>query len=199
MVEIVAATGNPGKLSEIKTILSDLDVTLTSLKDYPGIENLPEEGDTFEENARQKALLVARKTGKIALADDSGISVDSLGGLPGVRSARFAGEDVTDLKNNLKLLKKLEGVPDGNRSAAFICCIAISKPDGNTRILRGECRGIILREFKGKNGFVYDPIFFHPPSGKTLAEMGADEKNLISHRGIALRKLKKILPAFIGE
>ena len=192
--QAVIATENEHKLKEIGAILKDLQLEVLSIRDA-GLEGLKiiENGDTFEENALIKARAVMEKTGKLAIADDSGLEVDMLNSQPGIYSARFAGENVTDDENNKKLLKLLEDVPLYARTARFVCSIAAVFPNGDTIVLRGECPGIIGLEPKGKGGFGYDPLFIVEKYNKTFAELGEEKKNRISHRAVALEKLKKEL------
>lgn len=197
MPDIVVATRNQGKLLEIRPILDDY-VHLLSLNDFPQVGEIPENGLTFEENALVKARTVSRLTGKIALADDSGIAVDALGGRPGVFSARFAGIGATDEQNNAKLVEELKGIPPKRRGATFICVMAMVFGK-NDLLVRGECRGFILERGRGTLGFGYDPLFLYPPMNKTYSEMSPEEKNSISHRGKALAMLKQKLPAFLEK
>ncbi len=195
---LVAATRNRGKLAEINEILDSEGLEITGLDEFPEVGEIPEEGNTFEENALAKAGAVVEATGRPAIADDSGLEVDALGGTPGVHSARFAGPEASDAENNAKLLKMLKEVPDDERSARFVCTIALLTPEGISEVVRGECEGVILRELRGDKGFGYDPLFYHPPSGKTFAEMSAGEKNRLSHRSRALEALKDVLPRLLG-
>lgn len=192
--QAVIATENEHKLKEIGAILKDLHLEVLSIRDA-GLESLKiiENGDTFEENALIKARAVMEKTGKLAIADDSGLEVDMLNSQPGIYSARFAGENATDDENNKKLLKLLEDIPLHDRTARFVCSIAAVFPNGDTIVLRGECPGIIGLEPKGKGGFGYDPLFIVEKYNKTFAELGEEKKNRISHRAVALEKLKKEL------
>jgi XTP/dITP diphosphohydrolase len=192
--QAVIATENKHKLEEIGAILKDFNLEVLSIKDV-GLEGLEvtEDGSTFEENALIKAKAVMKKTGKLSIADDSGLEVDVLNNQPGIYSARFAGENATDDENNEKLLKLLEGVPLHNRTARFVCCIATVFPNGDTITVRGECPGIIGLEPRGKGGFGYDSLFIAEGYNKTFAEIGEKEKNEISHRAVALEKLKKRL------
>jgi len=192
-MKIVLATGNQGKVRELKDILSDLDVEILSLQDFPEIGEIIEDGATFEENAVKKAKAVCEATGLTAVADDSGLEVDYLDGAPGIYSARFAGESKNDLDNNLKLLSMLEDVPDEKRTARFRCVIAISTPCGELYTAEGACDGVIGREMKGNKGFGYDPLFYLPEYGQTFAELPPEIKNKISHRGRALAKAKAVL------
>jgi XTP/dITP diphosphohydrolase len=185
---LVLATQNQGKISEIKQLLSGFEIEIRSLKDFGPIPPVEEDGETFEENAYKKAHFTARVLGFPALADDSGLMVEALGGIPGVHSARYAGEKATDEDNNQKLLKAMKGV--ANRNATFNCVITIAVPSGPALTYEGVCHGEIAHELKGKNGFGYDPIFYYPPLEKTFAQMSSEEKNRISHRGIAMAGLQ---------
>lgn len=191
MTRLVVATRNMGKLKEIGKLLEDTPFSLLSPSDFPDFPEVEEDGATFEENAVKKALTAARATGLPALADDSGLTVEALGGRPGVFSARFAGEGASDEENNAKLLHELSGIPAEERRAAFHCVIALCFPDGGCRTFRGELRGIILEERRGSEGFGYDPLFLVPEHGETLAELSLEVKNVISHRGKALASLKE--------
>jgi XTP/dITP diphosphohydrolase len=202
---ILAATGNPGKLREIKRVLEDLDLRVTGLKDRPDIPEPEETGKTFAENARAKALYYAEKTAQWCLADDSGLVVDAINGQPGVLSARFAVErceppltrDRIDRANNDKLLEMLAGVEDEDRTARFICCLALAEPGGVLLETSGIIEGRIGHEPEGENGFGYDPLFLVPELNVTTAQLPPDEKNRISHRGKAVRefaeKLRRLL------
>jgi XTP/dITP diphosphohydrolase len=195
--EIVVATENPGKLREIKESLRGMDVQILSFKDLPPLPSIVEDGSTFQENAFKKARIVALHTGKLTIADDSGLEVDYLKGDPGVRSARFAGENASDTENNRKLLQCLQGIPSSQRGATFRCVIAVVDPQGRESSIEGTCRGVIGEKERGTQGFGYDPLFIIPDLGKTLAELPLDEKNRISHRGKALAALKKVLSDFL--
>ena len=197
MNEIVIATRNQNKVSEIKEILKDLNVHLISLKDYPGILEVEEDGRDFDENAIKKAVTVARQTHHLTMADDSGLEVDFLDGEPGVRSSRFAGDKAAMDENIAKLLRLLNGVPIEKRIATFRCSIAIADKDGLIKVVHGRCKGIIGFECRGTFGFGYDPLFIVPEYGKTFAELGADVKNRISHRARALAKAKDIIRRII--
>ena len=196
-MDLVIATSNQHKLKEFKAILKGFPLTILSLKDFPDIPAVVEDGKSFYENAIKKALTVARHTDKITVADDSGIEVDALDGKPGVYSARFAGEDATDEANNTKLLKELEGVSSDKRGACFTCVLVIAQPDGETAFVEGACRGTIIHEARGEYGFGYDPLFLVPEYDKTFSEITPEEKNKISHRARALEKLLKILPQYL--
>lgn len=191
--KLVIATGNQGKLREFTKMLKPLNIEVLSLEDFPEIGKIEENGETFTANALLKAKTVAGITGMISLADDSGLEVDFLQGLPGVHSARFAGEPKDDKKNNAKLLALLEGVPPAERTARFKCVIAIIDLNGKKHLVEGICEGLILRKEKGKMGFGYDPLFYVPEYQKTFAELNLETKNKISHRGIATEKAIEIL------
>lgn len=168
-----------------------------SLADFPSLLPIEEDGRTFLENALKKARAVAQHTGRLTIADDSGLEVDCLQGKPGVRSARFAGEGASDADNNRMLLQLLDGIPSSQRGAAFRCVIAIVDPTGKESWVEGECKGLIGDSEKGTQGFGYDPLFLIPALGKTLAELPLAEKNRISHRGKALTALKEVLKDFL--
>ncbi len=190
---IVFATGNEGKMREIRQIMKGIDVELLSMKEA-GIEaDIVEDGESFAENAVIKAKAVAEKTNHIVLADDSGLEIDYLNKEPGIYSARYMGEDTSyDLKN-ANLLERLEGVPDEKRTARFVCAIAAAMPDGEVFTTVGVIEGRIGYEIKGENGFGYDPIFYLPEYGCTSAQLSEDEKNAISHRGRALAAMREEL------
>jgi XTP/dITP diphosphohydrolase len=196
-MDIVIATSNQHKLKEFKTLLKGFPLTILSLKDFPDIPAVVEDGKSFYENALKKALMVARHTGKLTIADDSGIEVDALDGKPGVYSARFAGEDATDEANNTKLLKELKGIPPSKRGACFKCVLVIAQPDGETAFVEGACRGTIIHEARGSYGFGYDPLFLVSEYNKTFSEITPEGKNKISHRARALQKLLKIVPQYL--
>ena len=197
MKEIVVATANPGKLREIKESLEGMQLRVLSLTDLPPLPPVKEDGLTFRENALKKARAAARHSGILTIADDSGLEVDHLGGEPGVRSARFAGEEASDADNNRKLLQRLAGVPPAQRGAAFRCVIAVVDPQGQEAWVEGTCSGVIGEQERGTQGFGYDPLFIIPELGKTLAELPLKEKNRISHRGKALAALKDVLKDFL--
>jgi XTP/dITP diphosphohydrolase len=185
---IVLATRNEGKVEEFRRLASGFPVTLKGIE-HDRAPTVEEDGETFEENAVKKACETSRATGLPAMADDSGLEVTALGGRPGVRSARFAGDRASDHANNSKLLALMKG--QGDRRGRFVCVIAVARPDGEWRIFKGTCEGIILEEPLGDRGFGYDPVFYHPPSGKTFAQMSTEEKNRVSHRGKAMSQLKE--------
>ena len=178
MEKLIFATGNEGKMREIREILSDLGV---------------EDGKSFEENAVIKAKTICELTHEVVLADDSGLEIDYLNGEPGIYSARYMGEDTSYRIKNQNLIDRLEGVPDEKRTARFVCVIAAAYPDGTVKTARGTMEGIIGYEERGENGFGYDPIFFLPEYGCSSAELSMEEKNKISHRGKALRAIKEVL------
>lgn len=196
MKKIIIASNNSHKIEEIKDILIDLPFEIKSLKDENIDIDVVEDGSTFEENARKKADTIAsylKERGEkefIVMADDSGIEVDYLDGMPGIYSARYAGEHGNDKKNNEKLLKELSGVPKSKRKARFVCQIALIDDNNKFISIRGDVEGVILEELSGKGGFGYDPLFLYEPLNKTFGELSSDEKNLISHRAVALKKLK---------
>lgn len=192
-MKIAIATQNKGKFQEISDIFKDTDVELF----VPDILDKilePETGKTFIENAEKKALDVASATGTFALADDSGLEVDAIGGEPGVRSARYAGEGSTDKQNIDKLLDELGRVGGANRRARFVCAASLASPDGKVVTETGYCEGRITHKMLGQRGFGYDPVFIPNGHEKTMAQLSSDEKNKISHRGAAFRKLIRHLP-----
>ncbi|RLE08699.1 non-canonical purine NTP pyrophosphatase [Candidatus Aerophobetes bacterium] len=196
-MEVVLATKNLDKIEEIKEILKDLGIKILTFKDFPDFPIVKEDKDTLEGNALKKARAIARFTGKVALADDSGLEVEALGGAPGVFSSRFAGEDATYEDNNRKLLSLLKGISLKKRRATFRCVIAISDPKGSEKIVEGVCRGKIIEENRGDNGFGYDPLFQPEGFTKTFAQMSPREKNQISHRAKALKKAKEALRKWV--
>jgi len=187
-VKLILATRNRHKLEEIRTLFDLPGLELSSALDHPDIPDVEEDGKTFEENAVKKALALARATGCWALADDSGLEVDALGGAPGVYSARYAGEPVSYPANNAKLLKALRNTD--SRRAQFRCVIALASPSGRTRTVEGRCEGRIIHETRGAKGFGYDPLFVPDGHSLTFAEMDPAAKNTISHRGRALQKAR---------
>lgn len=197
--KLIIASKNKHKIEEIKAILKEFGFKILSM-DEAGLEELEviEDGETFEENSMKKAMAVMEATGHIALADDSGLEVDSLNNQPGVYSARYSGEGATDQKNNEKLLDKLSGVPMEERGARFVSVISLVFPDRRKFSVRGECEGIIGFEPLGYNGFGYDPLFIVPAYNKTFGELGEEIKNTISHRARALDKLKEELETMVG-
>ncbi|AKL85888.1 YsnA [Bacillus atrophaeus UCMB-5137] len=193
MKEAIIATHNPGKVKEFKDILAPKGYDVKSLADIGFLEEIEETGHTFEENAVLKAEAVAKAVNKMVIADDSGLSVDNLGGSPGVYSARYAGEQKDDTENINKVLKELKGIEKEQRTARFRCALAVSIPGEETKTVEGHVEGYIAEEPKGENGFGYDPIFIVKDKDKTMAELTSDEKNKISHRANALKKLSQLL------
>lgn len=198
-MHIVLASANRGKLQELTELLTPLGVQLSSMEDYPDIPEIIEDGETFTDNAIKKAKIVCGVLGRIALADDSGLEVDCLSGAPGVYSARFAGEDKSDLKNNEKLLRLMKGIPREKRGAGFRCVVALALPEGQVFTAEGVCRGVIGEQIQGDGGFGYDPLFEIPELGKTFAQLDSETKNKISHRGKALVLVKEIISGLITE
>lgn len=185
IMRLLIATHNRGKLREYQELFGGLPLDLVTLDDAGIHEDVEENGATFAENARLKALTYARESGLLTLADDSGLEVDALGGDPGVYSRRYAGENKTDAERNAYLLEKLKGVTPDRRTARFRCAIAIASPGGEVWESNGTCEGVITNAPRGTNGFGYDPLFLFPQSGLTMAELPSEEKNRISHRARA--------------
>lgn len=195
---VVLATGNPGKIREFRRILGDLDVVLVPRSEL-GLPEPAETGATFTDNALLKARVATEATGLPALAEDSGLEVDALDGAPGVRSARYAGEDADDEENNARLLAALEGVPDPRRTARFVAVVVLVTPDGQDRVERGVLEGRIVREPRGTAGFGYDPLFVPAGHERTNAELAGEEKDAISHRGRALREIRPVLERYLAS
>lgn len=199
MHAIVLATRNRGKIAELTALLQEFSLNIIGLDSYPELEDIPETGETFEENARIKARAVCEHTGLVAVADDSGLEVDALGGAPGVYSARYSadgGQPATDARNNEKLLAALRGVPREERGARFRCVMVAAAPNGAELSADGAWEGLIAEEPRGENGFGYDPLFFDPELGRHSAQLSQAEKNARSHRGRALRNLLTAWPDF---
>jgi len=192
-MKILLATQNKGKAAEFQELLADSDIEVCSLLDFPDWEDIEETGQTFAENALLKAREAMKKTGLVTLADDSGLEVEALKGAPGIYSARFAGEQGNAAKNIDKLLLLMEEVPEEKRGARFRCSLAIVTPDGREFLVEGKVEGKILRRRQGKSGFGYDPVFYLPASGQTMAELSSAQKNEISHRAQAFRQALPIL------
>lgn len=193
MTEIIFATGNAGKAREVAMMFADMDVNVQTLKEAGIDVEVIEDGKTFMDNAIIKATTIAKHTDKIVLADDSGLVIDYLNGEPGIYSARYMGEDTSyDIKNN-NLLKRMEGVPEKDRSARFVCAMAAVMPDGEIVETEGVMEGIIGYQLAGENGFGYDPIFYLPEFGASSAEISPEQKNAVSHRGKALRMMQEEL------
>ncbi len=191
MKELLIASGNAGKVREFAALFAGREIRLYSLKEFPALTTVVEDGSTFRANALKKAVAACKETGLAVIADDSGLCVDALAGAPGVISARYAGEGADDAANNLKLLGELSTVPMGLRTAFFRCVIAFCTPEGLEATFEGELRGIILEQPSGSGGFGYDPLFMVPEYGKTLAELPLEIKNRISHRGKATEALRE--------
>ena len=200
MTQLLVATTNPGKFTEVQAYLGQLPyeiISLQSLEDCPAVV---EDGATFEENAVKKARTLAETSGLLTLADDSGLEVDALNGAPGICSARYAGESADDNRNNDKLLHEMRAVPEGERTARFVCALALCDPiDGAMKVwtVRESCEGRITSGLRGVNGFGYDPLFFYPPFGKTFGEIDRQSKATVSHRGKALKKVAEILSTLV--
>jgi XTP/dITP diphosphohydrolase len=195
-LEIIVATKNRGKIREIRKALRGLGLKIHSLNDFSDVPEIVEDGESFTENALKKARFYSKYFKKLTIADDSGLEVDVLKGLPGIYSARYAGEGASSRQNNQKLLREMEGIRISKRGARFKCVVAMVSTDGREAVVEGSCRGRIGFRETGKKGFGYDPIFILPQYGKTMAQLTLEEKNRVSHRGKALRKLKKIMTKF---
>ena len=193
MDKIIFATGNAGKMKEVREILKDLNVEVLSMKEAGIQADVEENGKTFQENAVIKAEEIMKISGEVVLADDSGLEIDYLNKEPGIYSARYMGEDTSYRIKNGNLIERLQGVPDEKRTARFVCAIAAAFPDGSVETTEGTIEGRIGYEEKGENGFGYDPIFYVPEFGCTTAELTGEQKNQISHRGKALEAMKEIL------
>jgi len=198
LTELVIATNNPGKMKEIQRFLHGLPIRLLPLSEFDHIPEISEDGESFTENALKKARVVSEVTGKSALADDSGLCVDALGGKPGIRSARYAGEGASDQENLGKLLDDMESVPVDERTAHFVCVLALVEPNGAEKLFEGTCSGRILCNAVGANGFGYDPVFFFEPLRMTFAQMDAGTKSEVSHRGKALEEFAAYMRLLAG-
>jgi XTP/dITP diphosphohydrolase len=197
MTQLVVATRNRKKLAEIKEILKGIDLELLSLDSYQDAPQVLENGKSFQENAVKKAIKLARFTGRLCLGEDSGLCVDALGGAPGIYSARFSGRGKSDLKNNLKLLKLLKGLPLSKRKAHYSCAVALADKNGLVGMVEGSCSGLIAFEPKGSAGFGYDPLFYIPKYKKTFAQLGEKIKHTMSHRYHALKNAEQIIRKYI--
>ncbi len=197
--KLLLATSNQAKVREYKSLLSNLPLELVTPTELGITTTVNEVGESLEENARLKATVLAAESQLLALADDSGLEVDALGGEPGHLSARYAGEGALDRERVNYLLARLKGVPWEKRSARFRCVIALATPDGKVELCSGECRGLIIFEPKGEHGFGYDPVFYLPELDKTMAELSLEEKNRVSHRGQAARKVSLALERLRGN
>lgn len=196
---IVFATGNEGKMKEIRMILADIGVPVVSMKEAGIVEKIEENGTTFEQNAAIKARRVMELTGEMAMADDSGLEIDYFDGAPGIYSARFMGEDTPYEVKNSSIIEKMRHAGEEERTARFVCAIACAMPDGTVLSSRGVMEGRIAHEIKGENGFGYDPIFYLPECGCTSAEITPEKKNELSHRGKALRDMKEKLRNYLNQ
>ncbi len=192
-MELLVATRNKKKLLEIREILADLKVRVTSLADYEGLPAISEDGDTFEQNAIIKACTIALATKKVVLGEDSGLEVRALGSRPGVYSARYSGPGATDASNNVKLLRELRGVPPAGRAARYRCAVALADAKGLIGVVSGSCQGMIGTKPAGDSGFGYDPLFIIPKFGRTFAQLGPEVKHRMSHRFRALVKARRLL------
>lgn len=199
MKQVIIATQNKGKAKDFEALFGPLGYEVLTLRDVAKDMDVEETGVTFEENAILKAEAVAEALQTTVIADDSGLEIDALDGEPGVYSARYAGEAKSDEANIEKVLARLEGVPEEQRTARFRCVLAIASPNKKTRTYSGSCDGLILSERRGDHGFGYDPIFFVPNEGKAMAELVPEEKAAISHRGNAIRELKKAMPEWLSN
>jgi XTP/dITP diphosphohydrolase len=197
MPRLLIATHNRGKVKEYAEMMSGLSVEPISLDEAGITTDVEETGDAFEENARIKALAYARLSGLLTLADDSGLEVDALGGAPGVQSARYAGPGASDADRYRLLLENLEGIPPNRRTARFRCVLALATPQGEVRVVHGTVEGVIADGPRGSHGFGYDPVFYMPEHGATMAELGPEIKNTISHRARAFQAILPILRALI--
>ncbi len=199
MKKIIFATGNKGKLRELREILAGLEVEVLSMEEAGVFQDVEETGTTFEENALLKAQAVARLTGELVLADDSGLEIDYLNGEPGIYSSRYEGKDTPYEVKHQIILKRLDGVPTEKRTARFVSAVAAVWPDGSTKVVRGTFEGAIAFQAAGCGGFGYDPIFYVPEKGCTSAELTAEEKNAMSHRGKALAAMRDLLEEYLKE
>jgi XTP/dITP diphosphohydrolase len=200
MIDLLVGTTNSGKLDEVRGGLKQLPLKIIALQSLARCPTIVEDGTTYEENALKKARAIADYSGYLTLADDSGLEVDALNGAPGVYSARYGGEDGNDQKNIAKLLAALKEVPDQQRTARFVCVLALCGPNAlgmRQWTVRESCEGLITLAPKGERGFGYDPIFFYPPLGMTFGEIDRETKARVSHRGKALEKLARIFPSII--
>ena len=199
MKTLLLATRNEGKKMELQEMLNDIGISVINLHDIPPLPEVVEDGKTFKENAEKKAYETAKATGYWCLADDSGLVVDALNGQPGIYSARFAGPEASDENNNHKLLDLMKGIDESKRTARFVCCMALSTPEGETLVVEDYCEGIILRQPVGEQGFGYDPLFMPQGYNQSMAQLSRQGKNLISHRGKALNRMKPIIISKMSE
>ena len=199
MKQIIIATKNKGKAKDFEALFNPIGYEVKTLHDVAEEMEIEETGTTFEENALLKATSLANHLQCMVIADDSGLEIDALDGRPGIYSARYAGEEKSDEENIDKVLKELEGIKESEKTARFVCAIAVASPNKEPFTVRGTCEGIIATERKGTNGFGYDPIFYVPSEQKMMAELSAEQKGAISHRGNAIKKLSDVLEDLISE
>ncbi len=199
MRELLVATKNQGKLREIRELLKEFDVKVTSLSDYPDCPDIVEDGKTFKANAVKKATVIGKHTGKLTLGEDSGLQVKVLGNKPGIYSARFSDPNATDEKNNDKLLTSLKNVPQSKRQARYRCFVALADGEKIVGVVDGSCAGLITKDRRGSNGFGYDPLFLIARYNKTFGELAPEIKAKISHRARALKKLKGLLAKYFSR
>lgn len=199
MKQLVVATKNKKKLSEIREILKGMNLKMLSLDTYKNAPRVVENGKTFQANAIKKAVKLASFTGQFCLGEDSGLCVDALAGAPGIYSARFSGQDKSDLKNNLKLLRLLKGLPAAERKAHYVCAVALADKCGLVGVVEGKCSGLIAFDPQGSAGFGYDPLFYITKYKKTFAQLGEKIKHKMSHRYHALKKAKRIIEKYIEK
>lgn len=198
-MELIVATKNKKKLEEIRVILKDLNLTVSSLSDYSKAPRIIENGRTFQDNAVKKAVKIARFSKKLTLGEDSGLCVKVLRGTPGIYSSRFSGKNKSDNRNNLKLLKLLKDLPLSKRKAYYICAVALADENGLLGVVEGKCPGVIGFALKGSRGFGYDPLFVIPKYNKTFGQLGEKIKHRMSHRYHALNKARKIIQKYIEK
>ncbi len=198
-INLLLATTNKGKVREIKSFLEDLPLTIQSLEELDQFNPFSETGRTFDENAREKSLFYSMNWEGLTLAEDSGLEIEALSGEPGVLSARYSGEQATDEKNNQKVLDRMKDMPCEERKARFVSCMVLSQKGKVIKEIKESVEGNIAFEEKGTHGFGYDPLFYYPPLNKTFAEILREEKNKVSHRGRALKKLKEFLLNYMGS
>jgi XTP/dITP diphosphohydrolase len=199
MRELLVATKNQGKLREIRELLKEFDVKVTSLSDYPDCPDIVEDGKTFKANAVKKATVIGKHTGKLTLGEDSGLQVKVLGNKPGIYSARFSDPNATDEKNNDKLLTSLKNVAWAKRQARYRCFVALADGEKLVGVVDGSCAGLIAKDRRGSNGFGYDPLFLIARYNKTFGELAPEIKAKISHRARALKKLKGLLAKYFSR
>lgn len=195
---VIIATKNKGKAKEFEALFNEKGFAIKTLLDFPELDDVEETGTTFNENALLKAETIAEKLNTLVLADDSGLIVEALYGQPGVYSARYAGEEKNDAKNNAKLLNELADTPSDKRQAAFHCSLALAEPGKESLVIEGQIKGRIADVPRGTHGFGYDPLFYIPEKDKTMSELSQEEKNKISHRAVALQKLSKELDDWLN-